>query len=295
MVNSMTGFGRASATVGGRFHVTVTAKSVNHRYLEVSVRLPEFLWELESQVRAIVSESMSRGKVDINIRTQRVKDPDWTVRVDQHIARAIVPKLNELVGEFGLHRMTAGDLLRVPDFIQVDANDAELDDAEKEQFAAVVRAALAALGAMRAREGKALRDDVAARIASMRARREVILARRDALVAELLEAYRTRVQEIAEQAGLEIPADRLAVETVMMVERGDVAEELSRMASHFDQFDAALAGQEPSGKRLDFLCQEILREINTLGSKSKSSELRTAVVELKAEVERVREQVQNVE
>lgn len=295
MVNSMTGFGRASATVGGRFHVTVTAKSVNHRYLEVSVRLPEFLWELEAQVRGIASESMSRGKIDISVRTQRVKDPEWTVRVDQQIARALVPKLNEMVSEFGLHRMTAGDLLRVPDFIQVEANDAELEDAEKEQFAAVVRAALDSLRSMRAKEGESLRVDMAARVRAMRERREALLARRDALIAELLDAYRTRVQEIAAQAGIEIPADRLAIETVMMVEKGDVAEELSRMASHFDQFETALAGKEPSGKRLDFLCQEILREINTLGSKSKSSELRTAVVELKAEIERIREQVQNVE
>ncbi|MBI2213688.1 MAG: YicC family protein [Acidobacteria bacterium] len=295
MVNSMTGFGRASATVGGRFHVTVTAKSVNHRYLEVSVRLPEFLWELESHVRAIASEAMSRGKIDISVRAQRVKDPEWTVRVDQQIARALVPKLNEVVSEFGLHRMTAGDLLRVPDFIQVEANDAELEDVEKEQFAAVVRAALDSLRAMRAKEGESLRDDMATRIRAMRERREALLGRRDGLVAELLDLYRTRVQEIAAQAGLEIPADRLAVETVMMVEKGDVAEELSRMLSHFDQFDAALAGKEPSGKRLDFLCQEILREINTLGSKSKSSELRNAVVELKAEIERIREQVQNVE
>jgi uncharacterized protein (TIGR00255 family) len=238
---------------------------------------------------------MSRGKVDISVRTQRVKDPEWTVRVDQQIARALVPKLNDLVNEFGLHRMTAGDLLRVPDFIQVDASDAELDDAEKEQFTAVVRAALTALQSMRQREGVSLRDDMSARIRSMRERREGLLARRDALVAEMLEAYRTRVQEIAGQAGIEIPADRLAIETVMMVEKGDVAEELSRMASHFDQFDTALAGKEPSGKRLDFLCQEILREINTLGSKSKSSELRAATIELKAEVERIREQVQNVE
>lgn len=295
MVNSMTGFGRASATVGGRFHVTVTAKSVNHRYLEVSVRLPEFLWELESHVRAIASEAMSRGKIDISVRAQRVKDPEWTVRVDQQIARALVPKLNEVVSEFGLHRMTAGDLLRVPDFIQVEANDAELEDVEKEQFAAVVRGALDSLRAMRAKEGESLRDDMATRIRAMRERREALLGRRDGLVAELLDLYRTRVQEIAAQAGLEIPADRLAVETVMMVEKGDVAEELSRMLSHFDQFDAALAGKEPSGKRLDFLCQEILREINTLGSKSKSSELRNAVVELKAEIERIREQVQNVE
>lgn len=295
MVNSMTGFGRASATVGGRFHVTVTAKSVNHRYLEVSVRLPEFLWELESQVRSTASESMSRGKVDISVRAQRVKDPEWSVRVDQHIARALVPKLNDLISEFGLDRMTAGDLLRVPDFIQVEATDAELEDAEKDEFAAVVRSALRAVKLMREREGIALRDDMAARIASMRERREAVASRRDVLIGEMLEAYRVRVQEIAAQAGVEIPADRLAVETVMMVEKGDVAEELSRMVSHFDQFDSALAGNEPSGKRLDFLCQEILREINTLGSKSKSSALRAAVVEMKSEVERIREQVQNVE
>ncbi len=295
MINSMTGFGRATGNVGTRFSVTVTAKSVNHRYLETSVRLPEFLWELEPNVRAIASSVFSRGKLDVTIRTQRISEPELTVRVDERIAQIVVPKLNALVAEFGLHRMTAGDLLRVPDLIHVEAIDGELEDAEKEQFAEIVRAAFAKLAAMRKLEGKALEDDVAARLASIRALRDSLVGKRDGIIAELLQGYRDRVQEIASKAGAAIDADRLAQETVLMVERGDVAEELARMSSHLDQFDSLIRGKEPAGKKLDFMCQEMLREINTLGSKSRSSEIRNIVVELKAELERIREQVQNAE
>lgn len=295
MIRSMTGFGRATGTVGGRYEITVTAKSVNHRYLEVSVRLPEIFWELESTVRSIATETFTRGKLDVTIRSQRISDPDWDVRVDHHIAKAVIPKINTLVDQFGLHRMNAGDLLRIPDLLNVEAVEPDLEDDEKAAFCDVVRQAFEKLGAMRATEGKTLEAELRNLLDGIRRQREALESEREAMVEELLQSYRDRVQEIAAKAGVELLEDRLAQETVIMAEKADVAEELQRMSSHVEQMDALFGAEEAAGKKLDFLCQETLREINTLGSKSRSAPVRTAVVELKSLVERIREQVQNVE
>jgi uncharacterized protein (TIGR00255 family) len=295
MIRSMTGFGRASGAVGDRYQVTVTAKSVNHRYLEVSVRLPEFFWELESNVRAIGAEVFGRGKLDVTIRAQRTSDPDWDVRIDHHIAKAVIPKITTLVEQFGLHRMNAGDLLRIPDLLNVEAIEQELDEAEKEAFLGVVREAFGKLASMRAAEGEALEGELRALLGAIRVQRDALEAQRESMVRELLQSYRERVAEIASKAGVDLLDDRLAQETVILAEKADVAEELQRMSSHLDQMDALLGAKEAAGKKLDFLCQETLREINTLGSKSRSAPVRTAVVELKSLVERIREQVQNVE
>jgi uncharacterized protein (TIGR00255 family) len=133
------------------------------------------------------------------------------------------------------------------------------------------------------------------RAATIRKLQERLASHRQEIRSELLASYQQRVQEIAAQAGVQIPEERVAQETVIMVERGDIAEELTRLSHHVEQMEQAIEGREPAGKKLDFLSQEMLREINTMGSKSRSAAIRTLVVELKTEVERIREQVQNVE
>jgi len=292
----MTGFGRAAGALSARFHVAVTAKSVNHRFLETSVRLPEYLWELESLVRAIASEGFSRGKLDISIRVQRTQLPEYAVRVNTQIANNVIPQLRAIAEELGLGgTFSGGDLLRLPDFLQVDAVDAEIADEERDALSLLVREALAQLRGMRAREGESLRADISARLRTIRELQTHVSALRDEIRGELLATFRDRVSEIAQQAGVEVPEERIAQEVVMMAERGDIAEEITRLAHHVEQIEKAVDSREPAGKKLDFLSQEMLREINTMGSKSRSAALRTVVVELKTEVERIREQVQNVE
>ncbi len=296
MIHSMTGFGRAAGALSARYHVAVTAKSVNHRFLETSVRLPEYLWELESLVRSIASEGFSRGKLDISIRVQRTQQPEYAVRVNAQIANNVIPQVRAIAEELGLGgTFSGGDLLRLPDFLQVDAVEAEVADEEREALSLVVREALAQLRGMRAREGESLRADISARLQTIRALQSRVSALRDEIRNELLSTFRDRVSEIAQQAGIEVPEERVAQEVVMMVERGDIAEEITRLAHHVEQIEKAVDSKEPAGKKLDFLSQEMLREINTMGSKSRSAALRTVVVELKTEVERIREQVQNVE
>jgi uncharacterized protein (TIGR00255 family) len=298
MITSMTGFGRAAGALSARYHVAVTAKSVNHRYLEVSVRLPEFLWELEPLVRAIASETFSRGKLDISIRVQRTQQPDYSVRINAQIANTVIPQLRAIAEELGLGAASFGgaDLMRVPDLLQVEPVESEITDEEKAELSALVREALSHLTSMRVREGESLHADISARLSMIRQLQIQLAARRELVRDELLASYKQRVAEIAAAAGdVVIREERLAQEVVMMVEKGDIAEELTRLTHHVEQTEKAIGGKEASGKKLDFLTQEMLREINTMGSKSRTADIRTLVVDLKTEVERIREQVQNVE
>jgi len=296
MITSMTGFGRASGALSPRFFVAVTVKSVNHRFLETSVRLPEYMWELEAGVRALTYETFSRGKVDISVRVQRTQQPEYAVRINSQIADVVIPQLRAIAEEHGLGTTFSGsDLLRVPDLLNVEATDTDITDEEREALTKIVREAFAQMSAMRAREGESLLADISARLATIRVLQQSIAALRDDVRRELLTTFRDRVAEIAQQANVEVSEERIAVEVVMMAERGDIAEEITRLAHHVDQIEKVIGGREPAGKKLDFLSQEMLREINTMGSKSRSAALRTVVVELKTEVERIREQVQNVE
>ena len=296
MITSMTGFGRAAGALSPRYFVTMTAKSVNHRFLETSVRLPDYLWEAEPLIRAIASETFSRGKLDISVRVQRTAQPEYSVRINAQLANAVVPQLKAIAEELGLGTSFSGsDLMRVPDLLQVEAVDAEITDEERDALTALVREAFAQMRAMREREGESLHADVTARLANIRALQQRLAEHRQEFRAEMLASYQQRVQEIAATAGVDVNHDRIAQEVVIMVEKGDIAEELTRLAHHVDQIEKAIGRKEPAGKKLDFLSQEMLREVNTMGSKSRSAVLRTVVVELKTEVERVREQVQNVE
>jgi uncharacterized protein (TIGR00255 family) len=295
MMQSMTGFGRSSGAISARYFVTVTAKSVNHRFLELGVRLPEYLWDMEAPLRALASEFFSRGKIDVSVRVQRTQQPDYSVRINTQIANAVIPQLKSIAEELGLGSFSGSDLMRVPDLLQVEAVDAEVTDEEREALSRLVRETFEQMNAMRAREGESLENDITARVKTIRELRDRVASHRDEIRAEVLASYQQRVQEIAAAAGVDVSQDRIAQETVIMVEKGDIAEELTRLDHHLGQIEKAVSGKEAAGKKLDFLSQEMLREINTMGSKSRSAAIRTVVVELKTEVERIREQVQNVE
>ena len=296
MIHSMTGFGRAAGALSARYFATVTTKSVNHRFLEASVRLPEYMWDMEAPLRAIAAEVFSRGKIDVSVRIQRTQQPDYNVRINTQIANTVIPQLRSIAEELGLGAtLTGSDLMRVPDFLQVEALDAEIADDEREALVRLVRDAFEQMAAMREREGESLRNDITARLTTIREVSRQLASHRDNVRAELLASYQQRVQEIASLAGTDVSQDRIAQEVVIMVEKGDIAEEITRLGHHLDQTEKAVSGKEAAGKKLDFLSQEMLREINTMGSKSRSAAIRTLVVELKTELERIREQVQNVE
>jgi uncharacterized protein (TIGR00255 family) len=296
MIRSMTGFGRASGEVGAKYFVTVAAKSVNHRYLETSVRVPEVLWEMEQPIRSLAAEIFSRGKVDVSVRSQRIHEPDYSVRINRRVADAVIPQVKTIADELGVDsRFTVADLLRIPDLLEVQPTDADLNESERADLLAIVRDAFQQLLANRKREGEALREDIATRTRNVRETGKSVAALRPQVQEEALNSYRERVAELAQSAGVTVPEERIAQEVVFQVEKGDIAEEITRLEIHLREVEKLLDSPEAAGKRLDFLSQEILREINTMGSKSRSAQIRSAVVELKTEVERIREQVQNVE
>lgn len=296
MINSMTGFGRLSGELSERFAATITVKTVNHRFLETSVRVPDWLWEIESSIRALASESFSRGKVDISLKLQRTSEPEYSVRINSRVANAVIPQIRALLEEQGIQQpITGSDLMRVPDLLQVDTADSEWEEGEHAALRALLRQVFEKVSEMRKAEGEGLRADIVERLAAIDRGRLALLQRREAINGELMDAFRQRVADLSKGAGVEVPEERLAQEIVLMAEKGDVAEELTRLGLHIEQARKVIDGKDPAGKKLDFLSQEMLREINTLGQKSRSGEIRGLVVELKTEVERIREQVQNVE
>jgi uncharacterized protein (TIGR00255 family) len=296
MILSMTGFGRASGALSPRYSVAVMAKSVNHRFLEATVRLPEYLWDVEPLIRAVGAEIFTRGKLDVSVRVQRTSQAEATVRVNAQIANAVVPRLRAIAEELGLgSTFSGGDLLRIPDLLEVDTQEGEITEEERDALVQIVRQAFEQLLAMRKKEGESLRTDIASRLRTIRQLQERLTQHRDEFRQEMIAGFRQRVQEIGGLVDADVREERIAQELVLLAERADIAEELTRLAHHIEQTEKAIGGNEPAGKKLDFLSQEMLREINTMGSKSRSATLRTLVVELKTEVERIREQVQNVE
>src|SRR5436853_5060724 len=265
MIHSMTGFGRASGALSDRFFLASPTQRLNHRFLAVPVRLPEFFWELDPAVRAIASDAFSRGKIDISVRVTRTQQPEYNVRINAQIANTIVPQLRALAEELGLGSTFSGsDLMRVPDLLQVEAIDSEILDDERDALAKLIRDAFAQMIDMRRKEGESLHADSSLRVATIRKLQERLAEHREEIRAELLASYQQRVREIAAQAGVQVPEERIAQETVIMVERGDIAEELTRLAHHVDQLESAIGGREAAGKKRDFLSQEMLREINTM-------------------------------
>src|ERR1700680_4749150 len=187
MISSMTGFGRASGALSARYSVAVIAKSVNHRFLETSVRLPEYLWDAEPLIRALATETFTRGKLDVSVRVQRTPPPDTNVRVNAQIANTVVPQLRAIADELGLgSTFSGGDLLRIPDLLEVETQEGEITDEERDALTQIVRQAFDQLLAMRRREGESLRADIATRLSSLRDLQQRLTGHRDEFRQEMI-------------------------------------------------------------------------------------------------------------
>jgi uncharacterized protein (TIGR00255 family) len=288
----MTGFGSAQVE-SERLRASVTARSVNHRFLDLSVHLSRRLAELEPEVRRLVQARVQRGKVEVSVQARLQQDDATAVQAQRPLIEGFVRAVREVKAEMGLAgEVSVSDVARFPGAFETDGEPAELGESRGALLMAIEQA-IEGLDDMRASEGKGLADviesalaavdDAAGRIATLSESEKGV--RRDALHAKLA--------ELRQELGLE--DSKLYQEVVRLVERADVAEEVQRLRSHVGQARGLLKERGPCGKRLDFLAQELAREANTIGSKSASSALAREVVALKAEVERLREQVQNVE
>ncbi|HEX9079895.1 MAG TPA: YicC/YloC family endoribonuclease [Desulfuromonadaceae bacterium] len=292
MIKSMTGYGKGEA-VSERGRFTVEVRSVNHRYGEVAVRMPRGFLSLEQEVKKAVSGVLKRGKIDVTVQWEEAVAAEAVARIDTAVAGGYHAAFSGLARELGI----AGEVplaLIVAQKGVLRESAATVDEAEfLPQLLTAAKAAVGAIDAMRTREGEALAEDLLARRRQVAEWAAEIGERSPRVVAEYRQKLKTRLDQLLE--GVEMDQARLAQEVALMADRCDVTEELVRLASHFGQFDEAFGLAEPVGRKLDFLMQELNREVNTIGSKSSDAEITTLVIRIKAEMEKMREQVQNVE
>jgi uncharacterized protein (TIGR00255 family) len=289
-MKSMTGFGTGEAPLGpGR--LVLDARSVNHRYLDVRVRLPQELVDQALFLEQRARDKLSRGRFDLGVRYE---GPTLAPRLDLERARNAYRELARLRDEVAPGtELSIGAILGMPE-LYVPPSSYDTGSAEK-ALSAALDDALSRLDDMRKNEGVALSDEVAARIATCRKIHARIQNRVPEAVRSAATRLRARVGRLAADVGASLESGRLEAEIVLLADRTDVTEELVRLDSHFTQLESLLDTAEPAGRRLDFLLQEVARETNTIGAKSQDAELGHLVVELKSEIERMREQVQNVE
>jgi uncharacterized protein (TIGR00255 family) len=291
MILRMTGFGAARGASGGE-ELDVEVRSVNHKFCEVKVRTPRELTALEIEAGRIVKERLARGGVEVAIRRPGGSS-GLAPRIDLALAESYARAFRELQARLGLPgALTLADVVAADGVVRLEERSVDLD-AAREALRRALSAALDALVQMRVREGEALARDLAARLELV----EASVGKVEALGPQALDHHRARlaerVQELAR--GVTVDPARLEQEIVLLADRTDVTEEMTRLRSHVAQVRALLGLAEPAGRKLDFLVQEMHREVNTIGSKSQSAEIAAIVVSMKAEIERMREQVQNVE
>jgi uncharacterized protein (TIGR00255 family) len=292
-LKSMTGFGRGQASTGG-LTIDVELSSVNRKQLDIRVGLPRELSALEARMSRLIQKKVSRGSLAGSVRVGLAgKAKRMCISVDSEAAQALVHELRRVGKELGLDAsLSVQDLLKLPDLVKFESVP---EDTERvwPTLRRAVSAALLELDNMRMREGQSLQKDIARRFRLLS--RLVAGIRKRA--PRVVEAYRRNLKRRIEDAG--VPVDTadapLLREIAIFADRSDISEEVVRLESHLAQVEKLMGSRKPVGRTLDFLCQEMLREINTVGSKANDTEISTAVVRFKADLESVREQVQNVE
>lgn len=296
MISSMTGYGQAAFEVeGAAFEVEL--RSVNHRHLDVRARLPRGLAAFEAELRAQVAERLGRGKVDLTVRATGGAALAATVELDLAVAQRYLAAAGALRAQHGVAgELDVGALLALPGVVRVAEHELR-EETARSALAAALAAALDSLLVMRDAEGAALDRELRGRLDRLEVLTREIEARSGLVQRTVRERLRRRAEQLREETGL-LDEARLHQEVVWAADRLDVTEECVRLHSHVGQFRALLdaaGARRPAGRRLDFLLQEMGREANTIGSKSADAPISHQVVELKTELERIREQVQNVE
>lgn len=292
MVRSMTGYGRYQQTVGG-MDITVEIKSVNHRFYEYSSRIPRTYGFLDDSMKSYIQQKISRGKVDVFVSIDTLDAPGSDVTVNYTLAEGYLHAFRELCQKYSLRDDVAvSSLARFPDVLTVHraANDEEaLWNAVRQ----VTDAALERFVKMREREGAKLEKDIISRAHTVLNLVGKVEERSPQTVQEHMDKMQARLRELLN--GADVDEQRLLAEAAIYADKIDVSEETVRLRSHLDQLEHMFSENEPIGRKLDFLVQEINREANTIGSKAQDVALARIVVDIKAEIEKIREQIQNIE
>ncbi len=292
MIKSMTGYGGAK---GEHDAIVVTAelKSVNNRYLDVSVRLPKSCLFAEDAVRSAVAEHISRGKVDVFITVDTSQAEQAVIRVNDNLAAAYLQAVRDTAAKYGLDgEVSALSLVRFPEVLSTEKTDTDRD-AVTQAIGAVLAQALAEFDAMRQREGAKLAEDIRKKLDGLEKMVSAVEARSPQTVAEYREKLLGRMREVL--ADTAVDESRILQEAAIYADKVAVDEEMVRLKSHIAQYRLLLDAGSPAGRKLDFLTQEMNREANTTGSKCADSAIAKTVIDMKAELEKIREQIQNIE
>ena len=295
MIRSMTGFGRGEYSDGKR-NVICEIRTVNHRYADISVKMPKRYSFAEEKIKALIKERVRRGKVEVSIIVENLTEGDITIRLNSPVAQQYIENLKELKERYGLTGEIDLKLVSsMPDVLK-----AIPDVEDEEEVTAVicesVKAAVSRLDEMRTTEGAKLAEDLLMRGELIREIVKKIEKRAPLVAEEYIENMEARIMELVEDK-VDIPADRILVEAAVFADKANITEELVRLDSHMIQLKAFLteSGEGTVGKKLDFLVQEMNREANTIGSKANDLEITSLMLETKSEIEKIREQVQNIE
>lgn len=292
MIKSMTGYGRAIKLVDG-MNITVEIKSVNHRYFEFSSKLPRSYGFLDEKLKSFFMGKLSRGKMECYVSIETVEEPDTIISVNHPLVKSYLDAYKELSETYGLdNNIKVSDISRVPDVFSIRKQAAD-EDKIWSAVSVVAQEALDGFIAMREREGERLKSDVLSRLSTILECVEFVEMRSPETVKEYNEKLLTRLRELLEDT--HIDEQRILTEAAIFADKIAVAEETVRLRSHISQLTSFLDASDAVGKKMDFLVQELNREANTIGSKAQDVEIARRVVSIKAEIEKIREQIQNIE
>ena len=292
VLKSMTGYGRNEAIVNGK-KITCEIKSVNHRYSDYNIKVPRYYGFMEDRVRNFVSQYISRGKVDVFVAIESYDEADREIKLNTELAKSYIAALVELKETFGLRDdISVSSVARYNDIFKSE----KIEEDEEELWVSVKEVMLPMIEqfvAMREREGERIEKDLCARVEYMKTLSTRIDERSPQTVLEYREKLYSKIKEVLEDRAID--EARVLTEVAIFADKVAVNEEIVRLGSHFKEFYEIISKNEPAGRKLDFLIQEINREVNTTGSKCNDIEISKLVVEFKGEIEKLREQIQNIE
>ena len=291
-MNSMTGFGRALAERDGR-ELTIELKSVNHRFLDVGMRLPRSLNFLEEGLRAVLGAHLSRGHVDVYVNYRNKRTDSSKVELNEALLFAYASAASTAAEKLGRpNDVMLSELLRMPE-VMVSVQQEEDTEVMVQMCKEATEQAAKALASMRAAEGSRLEADLVMRVGFLKELLNTIEQRAPLVVSEYKQKLELRIHELLQK--LPVDEARIAAEVAIFADKANITEEIVRLKSHFEQFLKNMQAKEPVGRKLDFIVQEFNREFNTIGSKAVDITILNAVMEAKGEVEKIREQIQNIE
>ena len=293
MVKSMTSFGRSSSEEGQKRICTVEMKSVNNRYLDINIRMPKALISLEEEVRKMISSSLSSGKVDVFINLKNYSQNEGTPKVDLKLAEDYLNCLREIETNFGLKNdVSVMQLARFPEVITVVQEEEKVEEIF-EELKPLISTSIEMMINMRIVEGEKLKEDILDKVSVI----EDLVREIEKVADTVPKAYKVKLEERLSEllSGADIDQNRLATEVCIFADKATVDEEITRLGSHISQIRKTLSLNEPIGRKLDFIIQEMNRETNTIGSKSSDIHMTNIVIDIKNLIEKIREQVQNIE